>query len=253
MKTAILITARLKSTRLPKKVLKEIVGRPMLAHLLDRLRLSRRAQQIILITSPVEQDDPLAEFCQDEGIDCFRGDPDDVLLRMTDAARYFGVDTVVSCTADNPFVDPEYIDRLVDFHFEREHAFSNSQGLPWGCFAYALSTPAMVKACAIKAERDTEVWGGYFTQTGLFHWGTMSVDDPAVAWPELRLTVDTPEDFELVNRLFAELHRPGEIFSLQEIVALCRRRPELVAINAGVNQQPGRPIKLNPALETRHA
>lgn len=253
MKTAILITARLKSTRLPKKVLKEIVGRPMLTHLVDRLRLSQRAQQIILITSPLEQDDPLVEFAEGEEIDCFRGDPDDVLLRMTDAARHFGVDTVVSCTADNPFVDPGYIDRLVDFHLERDHAFSNSQGLPWGCFAYALATPALVKACEIKAERDTEVWGGYFTQTGLFHWGTMTVDDPAVAWPELRLTVDTPEDFELVSRLFAELHRPGEIFSLQEIVALCRRRPDLVAINAGVNQQPGRPIKLNPALETRHA
>lgn len=252
MKTAILITARLKSTRLPKKVLKEIAGRPMLGHLVDRLRLSRRAPQVILITSPVEQDDPLVEFCRVEGIDCFRGDPDDVLLRMTDAARHFGLDTVVSCTADNPFVDPEYIDRLVDFHLERGHAFSNSQGLPWGCFAYALATPALVKACEIKAERDTEVWGGYFTQTGLFHWGTMVVDDPAVAWPELRLTVDTPEDFELVSRLFAELHRPGEVFSLGEIVALCRRRPELVAINAGVAQQPGRPIRLNPALETRH-
>lgn len=252
MNTAILITARLKSTRLPKKVLKEIAGRAMLGHLIDRLRLSRRTSQIILITSPVAQDDPLEEFCQLEGIDCFRGDPDDVLLRMTDAARQFQLDTVVSCTADNPFVDPDYIDRLVDFHLERGHAFSNSQGLPWGCFAYALSTPALVKACEIKAERDTEVWGGYFTQTGLFHWGTMLVDDPAVAWPELRLTVDTPEDFELVTRIFAELHRPGEIFPLEEIVALCRRRPDLVAINAGVNQQPGRPIKLNSTLETRH-
>lgn len=252
MKTAILITARLKSTRLPKKVLKDLAGRPMLAHLIDRLRLSQRAEQIILITSPVEQDDPLVAFAKSEGIDCFRGDPDDVLLRMTDAARHFEVDTVVSCTADNPFVDPVYIDRLVDFHWERGHAFSNSQGLPWGCFAYALSTPALIQACEIKAERDTEVWGGYFTQTGLFHWGTLVVDDPAVCWPGLRLTVDTPEDFELVRRLFDELQRPGEIFSLEAIVALCRRRPDLVAINAGVDQKPGLPIKLNPALVTRH-
>ena len=252
MKTAILITARLKSTRLPQQVLKELAGRPMLAHLIDRLRLSRRAEQIILITSVLAQDYPLVAFAQGEGIDHFRGDPDDVLLRMTDAACHFGLDTVVSCTADNPFVDPVYIDRLVDFHLERGHAFSNSKGLPWGCFAYVLSTPALGKACEIKAERDTEVWGGYFTQTGLFHWGTLAIEDPAVCWPELRLTVDTPADFELVTRIFAELGGSGEIFSLEEIVALCRRRPDLVAINAGVEQKAGIPIKLNPAMETRN-
>jgi spore coat polysaccharide biosynthesis protein SpsF len=252
MKTAILITARLKSTRLPKKVLKPIAGRPMFGHLIDRLRLARRVDQIILITSPLEQDDPLAEFAEQEGIGCYRGDPEDVLLRMTRAAETFGVDTVISCTGDNPFVDPEYIDRLVDFHLAHGHDFTNTEGLPWGCFAYGLSYPALVKACEIKDERDTEVWGGYFTQTGLFAWGTMAITDPAVRWPELRLTVDTPEDFKLVTRIFEELYRPGQVFPLRDIVELCRNRPELVAINAAVRQAPGIPIKLKPGIKPDH-
>lgn len=248
MKTVILITARLKSTRLPKKVLKPIAGQPMFGHLIDRLKLSHRAAQIVLITSPLAQDDPLAEFAEQEGIGCYRGDPEDVLLRMTRAAEAFGADTVVSCTGDNPFVDPDYIDQLVDFHLSQGHDFTNTEGLPWGCFAYALSYPALVKACEIKTERDTEVWGGYFTQTGLFNWGTLSVTDPSVRWPELRLTVDTPEDFELVSRIFKELYRPGEVFPLSAIVALCRNRPDLVAINAAVRQKPGIPIKLKPGM-----
>lgn len=252
MKTAILITARLKSTRLPKKVLKPIAGRPMFGHLVDRLKLARRAEQIVLITSPLAQDDPLAEFAEKEGIGCYRGDPEDVLLRMTRAAELFGVETVVSCTGDNPFVDPEYIDRLVEYHLERGHDFTNTEGLPWGCFAYALSHSALVRACEIKAERDTEVWGGYFTQTGLFNWGTLSVTDPGVRWPELRLTVDTSEDFELVARIFRELYRPGEVFPLHAIVSLCRSRPDLVAINASVRQKPGIPIKLKPRMSPSH-
>ena len=70
----------------------------------------------------------------------------------------------------------------------------------------------------------------------------MSVDDPGVRWPELRLTVDTPDDFQLMERIFDELYRPGDLFSLSDVVALCRERPELPAINAKVTQKAGIPI-----------
>lgn len=244
MKTAILITARLKSTRLPKKVIKPIQGRPMIVHMLDRLKLAQQPQEIVICTSPVAQDDPLEEIASQEGVQCYRGHPEDVLLRLTRAAKQFGVDTVISCTADNPFVDPTYIDRLVDFHLDHGYDYSKTEGLPFGTFSYALSYPAMVKACRIKAKIDTEVWGGYFTETGQFSWGVMEVEDPAVRWPELRLTVDTPQDFELVTRIFDELYEPGEVFSLEAIVDLCRGRPALVALNAGVQQKAAPPIRL---------
>lgn len=85
------------------------------------------------------------------------------------AAEKFGGQTLISCTADNPFVDPVYIDKLIDFHLSNGNDFSNISGLPFGTFSYALSYPAMLKACEIKKEVDTEVWGGYFTQTGLLN------------------------------------------------------------------------------------
>ncbi len=98
MKTAILITARLKSVRLPKKVIKPIMNRPMISHMIDRLRLAQRPTEIIICTSPMAQDQPLIEFATQEGIKSFQGDPDDVLLRITRAAEYFGVETIISCT-----------------------------------------------------------------------------------------------------------------------------------------------------------
>lgn len=251
MKTVILITARLKSTRLPKKVLKLILGRPMLEHLVERVRQAERPNAIVLCTSPLLQDDPLAEWGERLGIGVYRGDPDDVLLRLTRAAQEFDADVVVSCTADNPFVDPEYIDRLVDFHLEGGYDYSRSEGLPFGAFSYVLSRSAMIRACEIKAATDTEVWGGYFTETGGFSCGILRVTDPAVAWPELRLTVDTPEDFELTTRIFEELSSSGRIFSLREIVDLCRRCPDLLQINEHVSQKVPEPIVMKKSQEAR--
>ncbi|MDY6973315.1 MAG: glycosyltransferase family protein [Thermodesulfobacteriota bacterium] len=246
MNAGIIITARLKSTRLPKKVIRRIMGRPMICHMLDRLKLARYPQRIVICTSTASQDDPLEEIAAQESVCCFRGHPDDVLERMTSAADEFKLDVIVSCTADNPFVDPIYIDRLVHFHLRHNYDYSKTLGLPWGTFSYVLCHRAMVRACEIKAERDTEVWGGYFTGHDEFSCGVLKVDDSKVSWPELRLTVDTPEDFELVSRIFENLYRPSEVFPLSSIVDLCRRRPDLVEINKHISQKPGRPIRLKP-------
>ncbi len=244
MKTAILITARLKSTRLPRKVVLPLGGEPMIHHQIDRLRLTERPEQVILCTSPVAQDDPLVEVAESKGIPCFRGDPDDVLVRLTTAAQEHDVDLVLNATADNPYVDPRWLDRLANYHLEQEHDFTRVWGLPLGSEGWALNRAAMERACELKASRDTEVWAGYFEETGEFRWGYMEVSDPSVHWPELRLTVDTPQDYELVTRIYDELHTPGEWFFLEDIVKLCREKPELPAINADIQQARPRPIKL---------
>lgn len=244
VKSAILITARLKSTRLKEKVLKPVVDRPMLSHLVERLRTAEIPEEIILCTSTVEQDDRLESFAREEGLLCYRGHPDDVLLRMLTAAETYDVDTIVSCTADNPFVDPVYIDKMLDFHWSRKSDFTRISGLPFGTFSYALERSAVKKACDIKDQVDTEVWGGYFTQTGLFNCNVLDVDDGAVRWPELRLTVDTQDDFDLVSAIFAELYKPGSVFTLEQIVALCRQRNDLASMNQHIQQASAIPIRL---------
>jgi spore coat polysaccharide biosynthesis protein SpsF len=244
LNTAIFITARLKSTRLPRKVLREIDGRPMLSVMIERLRLAHRPHRIVLCTSTVEQDDPLETLAVAEGIDCYRGDPDDVLLRLRDAARAFDVDLVASCTADCPFVDPEQMDRMLEFHVANGLDYCNTDGLPFGAFCYTFTRAAVEKACEIKDMTDTEVWGGYFTQTGLFKCGTFEITDPTISRPDLRLTVDEIDDFRLVERIYAELGSDGRVFSLAEIVALCDEHPDIAGINASVQQKPGLPIRV---------
>jgi spore coat polysaccharide biosynthesis protein SpsF len=236
------ITARLKSERLPRKALKPLGGRPMIAHLVDRLRRVEGVDRIVLCTSWLPEDEPLARFAQAEGIGVYRGEPVDVLARLAAAARSFGVEQVLSCTADNPLTDPRAMGDLLRFHLREGLDYSRSKGLPLGAFGYAVSAAALQRVCAIKQGTDTEIWGGYFTapEAG-FRWGTLAFDEVGRNWPELRVTVDTPEDFRFVERVFESLHRPGEVFGIEEVVALCRREPHRLRVNRGIRQKIGPP------------
>ena len=81
-------------------------------------------------------------------------------------------------------------------------------------------------------------------ETKFFKWGKLIVDDPNVLWPDLRLTVDTPEDFKLITKIFDELYDGKSVFPLEDIVALCRKKPELPKINSIIKQKVAIPIKV---------
>ncbi len=248
MSTAILIIGRLKSVRLAKKITLPILGKPMISHMIDRLRLAKKPSQIILCTSVLEQDDPLEAYAKNVGIGCYRGDPEDVLLRITEAARAFNVDTVVSCTADNPFIDPIYIDRLLERHETDKNDYTTVKGLPLGVAAHAMSREAMERACRIKGTDDSEFYFGYFTDTDFFKSGILEVDEPLLRRPDLRMTVDTPEDFAFVTKIFSDLYRKEGAFSLREIIHHCNQHPEIVQLNAAIIQRPAKPIILKESV-----
>ncbi len=255
MKKGILITARLKSTRLPFKVIKKIMGKPMIIHMLDRLKQSKLSNDIVICTSGLEQDEPLINIAKANNVRYFCGDPDDVLVRLLNAADEFKIDTIINCTADNPFVDPVYIDKLIDFHETNNNDFSKVEGLPFGVFSYAISKEALRKLCDIKVNRDTEVWHGYFTNTQLFKWSSLKVRDKVLYRPNLRLTVDTPEDFQLVEKIFENLYNVDEkaIFSLLKIINFCEANPEIAKINANISQKSAPRLKIKGDSQTYDA
>ena len=113
MKTAFLITARLKSTRLPKKILLEVAGKPLIVHMLDRIKRALTIDKIIICTSTNPQDDPLEEIAGQEQVSCFRGREEDVLVRLLEAAQSYGLKYFANITADCPMMDPLLIDRAV--------------------------------------------------------------------------------------------------------------------------------------------
>ena len=113
MSTAIVVQARMGSTRLPGKVLKDIAGRPMLSYQMERLRRVKRAERIVVATTDQPADDAVERFCQKEKIACVRGSEHDVLARYHLAIERFPADVVVRITADCPLIDPAIVDEAI--------------------------------------------------------------------------------------------------------------------------------------------
>lgn len=214
------------------KLLREVEGRSIFSHMIDRLKLTQSVDQIVVCTSTNPQDDPLEHIAAAEGIACFRGDEDDVVKRLSEAATAFDLDYVLSVTADCPFADPVYADSIVDAFVETKADFIRAADLPHGAYSYGVNPGAFRKILEIKDEKDTEVWGRYFTDTDLFKVYDLPIDNPLHHQPELRMTLDYLEDLEFFKAIFAALYTPGKIFSLDDILHFLEAHPEVVAINS---------------------
>ena len=231
MKVGYLITGRLKSTRLPKKLLLEIKGKPIISHMIDRLKLTTKVDEIIICTSTNDQDRPLEDIAKQNGVECYFGDPDDVLVRLLAAADKYNLDYILNITADCPFVDPEYADKIVEKFVETNADLIRQFDLPHGVFSYGIKVDALRKVVDIKDSTDTEVWGRYFVDTGIFNVLDLDVENKKHNRPGLRMTLDYQEDFDFFQVIFDALYVDSKVFSLTEILDLLDRRPEIININ----------------------
>ena len=143
MKYVTTITVRLKSKRLLKKVLLDIKGKRYIDHLIDRLKLAKKPSEIILCTSDLKDDDLLIDVAKENGIQYYRGHPDDVMLRIYTAAKQLNADVLVSTTGDNAFTDPVIMDEMIEF-FEKNNAdYVYCKDLPIGIQSYIVRLSTM--------------------------------------------------------------------------------------------------------------
>jgi len=236
MRTAVTITVRMKSKRLPGKAMKNLVGKPIIEHLIERLKLAKLPDDIILCTSTNPQDDILVEEAKKNNIRWFRGDEVDVLKRLLDAAKKYNLDFIVSTTGDNPLTDPCYVDKIIEKYKETDADYITCFDLPLGTFSYGIKVKALEKVVKLKKERDTEIWGVYFTKSNIFKTEIVDVEKK-LRHPEVRLSVDTPEDFRLMEEIYGRLYEPGEVFELREVIELLENNPQLIEINKKVVQK----------------
>ena len=200
--------------------------------MIDRLKRSSKVSEIVLCTSTEPEDDELIEVAQANDVLSFRGSPDDVLERMLGAADHFGFDYLLSITADCPLVDPEYADLIVEKYLETSADLIRQFDLPHGAFSYGIKVKALRKVVEIKDSNETEVWGRYFSDTGLFEVLDMEVTKETHKQPGLRMTLDYPEDFHFLQRVFEALYKEDEIFSLDDILDFLAHNPDVAGINS---------------------
>ena len=174
----IIIQVRLSSSRLPKKVLKKIYrNQSMLEFLLNRLSKKFKKEDIIIALAKDKMNLPIMKILNKYEIKYFEGSENNVLSRYYRCAQKFKVDNIIRITADCPFVDPFYADKIVDKYLETNADLIRQFDLPHGVFSYGVKVEALRKVVQMKDSSETEVWGHYFTDTGIFNVIDLDVED----------------------------------------------------------------------------
>ncbi len=241
MRTLIIVQARMTSTRLPGKVLKEVNGKPLLAYQIERLRRVSRATDIVVATTVNDADLPIVDLCGRLDIPVTRGSEHDVLARYYEAAKLHDADVVVRVTSDCPVIDPAVIDEVIGFYLAHSADYdyvSNAltQSYPYGMAVEVLPFNVLEEAhCEASAKHEREhVTPFVYARPERYRIGH-------VVHPENlshhRWTVDTPEDFELVRRIIEALYPGKPMFDTQDMLDLLEHHPEWSEINAGIRQK----------------
>lgn len=241
MNKVIIVQARMTSTRLPGKILKEVLGKPLLEYQVERLRRVRNADKIVIATTTNRTDEPVVALGGRLAIPVYRGPEDDVLARYHGAARAQEADLVIRVTSDCPLIDPGVIDRVIGFYRQQENAYdyvSNTlqrtypTGMDTEVFPFTVLDEAYHEAVD-KAERE-HVTPFIYRRPGRYRIGQVIAQRDA---SRHRWTVDTPEDFELVRRIIEAIYPENPAFSLEDVLRLLDRNPSWAEINAHIMQK----------------
>jgi spore coat polysaccharide biosynthesis protein SpsF len=265
-----IIQARMASSRLPDKVLLDIGGQPMLTRVVERVRRAKTVDEVVVATTVEPADDAIAAFCAQQGYLWARGSLHDVLDRYYQAARQFGAEVIVRITADCPVIDPKLVDEAVMAFLNNPYDFvANRLPPPWprtypiGLDTEVCSFELLEKAWkeAVLPYQREHVMPFIYDHGVVIDSLTKALLDPPVSvklqhtgipfrilllnhtpsYGDLRWTVDTPADLELLRQVYARFSGCDD-FTWQEVLALFEREPELARINAQVTHKDYRQV-----------
>jgi len=230
------------STRLPGKILIDIQGKSLLEHVIDRVCTSKLIEQIIIATTSNEKDKTIVDFAQEHQILYYVGSEDNVLDRFYQAAKMFHAGLIVRITPDDPFKDPEVIDKLVSHYLAHRGSLdyvSNTikptypEGLDVEVFTFAALEKAWREAK--KPSEREHVTPYIWNHSELFRIVNIENDEDL---SHLRWTLDTEADLRFTQEIYAKLYR-GQIFLMKDILTLLEKEPELLKINQGIERNAG--------------
>ncbi len=241
MQTGIIVQARLGSERLSGKVLKEVLGKPLLWYLLQRLRQCKTISQIVVATSNSKGDQAIEDFCKANNTSCFRGSEDDVLERFYQCALHHDIDPIVRITGDCPLIEPRLVDEVVEF-YEQNPDFdlvktgpTYPEGFDAEIFPHR-NLEATWQEAELKSQREhvtTFIWEN--EERFQTKWLALKQD-----YSFLRLTVDEMIDFEVVKEVIEELYPKKDIFfNFEDILSLYKIKPAIFEKNKHITRNEG--------------
>ena len=244
MRTVAIIQARMGSTRLPGKVMRTLCGDTVLAHVVSRVKACSLVDEIVIATTVSTSDDVIATEAEKRNVRFYRGSEENVLERYYLAAKQYSADIVIRVTSDCPLLDPSILSSMLEEFVSKQSAvvsidyLSNSlvrtypRGLDVEIFTFTALERAYLEATQ---HHEKEHVTPYIYQ----HPEIFTVQDyiGGVVLSSYRWTLDTEEDFRLIDEVYSALYSEGRIFKMDEIMALMEERPELKGINAHIEQK----------------
>ena len=243
VRRVIILQARMGSSRLPGKVLKGLGGHTLLSHELKRLKLCRCADEIVLATTNNRDDDSLISLAEQEGVRWFRGSEHDVLSRFVGAAAEARADIVVRVTGDCPLIDAEQVDRVIAELEHNESSCDYAANILRRTFPRGLDTEAIFRDALHRIDRLGKSAAAREHVTYFVHcehpelFLCRSVEDSEDN-SDLRWTVDTQEDFDMVSGLHAALGLGDAVWSYRDLVRYIRLNPQIARVNQHITQKP---------------
>ncbi|MEI7423454.1 MAG: glycosyltransferase family protein [Prolixibacteraceae bacterium] len=235
---AAIIQARTGSIRLPNKVFKSLCGKPLIWHIVNRIKFSKKIDKIILATTQNPNDDILEIWALKNGISCFRGNENNVLDRYYQTANHYSADTIVRITADDPFKDPEIIDEVIKLFEESnlDFAYNNAPPtFPEGLDTEVFSFKALQKAWENSTDyfEKEHVTQYFYRNPSLFRQLCLkNCSDLSY----LRWTIDTLPDWEMTEIIYNKLYHTKDIFYMTDILTLLAKEPAIAKINSSVKR-----------------
>ena len=217
-----IVQARMGSSRLPGKVLKEVNGKPLIEILLYRLSQSKKIDKIIIATSKNKENDSLAKTVKKLGFDVFRGSEDDLLDRYYQAAKRYNPKAVMRITGDCPLIDPDIIDKVVR-KFEEDNVDYCANSVPPETSKFPDGSDVEVFSMKVLDQANLEVKDEHSREHVTFQfWQDSKYKSSQLIqnkdWSSYRITVDYPEDFKVVKYIFRELKRQNIFGYIDEII-----------------------------------
>ncbi|HXT85315.1 MAG TPA: NTP transferase domain-containing protein [Verrucomicrobiae bacterium] len=230
MACSILVTVRTASTRLPRKALLKINGTPFIKILIEQIKKSDGVKRVIICTTKEKSDDELVEYLRKNKIDVFRGDNQDILKRLYLATKKYKLSKFIVIEGDTLFCDSSIISNTCKKLTESDYDFIAWENLPFGVSPLGIKTNKLCKLVENKKTKDTENgWGKIITDSGFFKVGQLHPKNKRLNRPEIRLSIDYKEDFELARKIYESLSKKTP--SLIDVIQLLDENQELLKIN----------------------
>lgn len=236
-----IIQARMSSTRLPGKVMLPLSGHPVIAHVFNQLSFSKQISKCVLATSLDITDDTLEKWAVESGRLCFRGSLNNVLERFYFAAQEYEADVVARVTADCPLIDPDVVDKVIAGFLDGKFDYYsniNPPTFPDGLDIEVFSFSALRKAFQeAKLDSEIEHVTPYLrNHPELFRVGNCESNKN---YQDLRWTLDNKEDYELLKKVFEDLHSNGGYIHWQDVITYLHNHPSVKRINEHIERNEG--------------